>query len=281
MYSKIKAVISLIRPFNGLLVLISVVVAAYQAQHQWSVMLNYQVWLMACITYLVTSGANASNDYFDLEIDKINRPNRPLPANRLQPVFALHFSIFLLFLSIYLASFLGPCITGLVFIAVSISFFYTPFFKRWGIIKNLTIAFNVSLAFICGGMVAGNVHNTLFLSLFGFFISIYRELLKDIFDYDGDHLNHVYTIPVKHGIKTAWCISLFSLLCLGFIFFWAFFRENYTLLFLILEISLVFIPLIINAVWVYGSAFSSSAIRWGLQISKILMLVGLSIFFLN
>ncbi|MBP7460402.1 MAG: geranylgeranylglycerol-phosphate geranylgeranyltransferase [Candidatus Delongbacteria bacterium] len=281
MPAKFKAVLSLFRPFNGVLVMVSVLVGAYLAHHQPAVLLESRVWLMAFITCLVTFGANAGNDYFDLEIDRINRPERPLPSNRLRPDSALFLCIFLLLFSLYLASWLGPHITGLVFIAVFISFFYTPFFKRWGIIKNLTIAFNVSLAFICGGIVAGNVHHAFFLSLFGFFISVYRELLKDIFDCDGDRINQVHTIPVKYGIETAWRLSLFSLLCLGFSIFWAYFHENYTLLFLIMETGLVFLPLIAHTLWVYHSGFSLYTVRWGLRLSKLLMMVGLAVFFVN
>ena len=49
------------------------------------------VWLAAIATLLVTSSSNAWNDYLDIDIDRINRPDRVLPSGQLSGRGSSHF----------------------------------------------------------------------------------------------------------------------------------------------------------------------------------------------
>src|SRR5512137_2479864 len=59
--------------------------------------------LIFLAVFLITGAGNAVNDYFDREIDAINRPNRPVPSGRITPPAALQLSIALFFSGCVLA----------------------------------------------------------------------------------------------------------------------------------------------------------------------------------
>jgi len=59
--------------------------------------------LVFLVVFLVSGAGNAINDYFDIKIDSINRPERPIPSGRVQLKEALYFSYLLFALGTLLA----------------------------------------------------------------------------------------------------------------------------------------------------------------------------------
>ncbi len=57
--------------------------------------------------FLISASILVLNDYFDFETDKINAPDRPIPSNLVLPSEALFFSIFLLFIGLFLSYLIG------------------------------------------------------------------------------------------------------------------------------------------------------------------------------
>ena len=99
----VKALYKLARPFNALSGALAVIVGGYVAGSsdgsQW-----LRVLMAALVTFLITASSNAWNDYLDIEIDRINRPDRVLPAGHLLPRTALIFSLTLALLSLLLSA---------------------------------------------------------------------------------------------------------------------------------------------------------------------------------
>ena len=76
------------------------------------------IWIIALfVVFCYNAAANAINDYFDIETDKVNRPNRPLVTGDVKPKTALFLAIFLFFIGTILAFTLTLSAT---FIAVAI-----------------------------------------------------------------------------------------------------------------------------------------------------------------
>ena len=48
--------------------------------------------LVFLVVFLISGAGNAINDYFDIRIDSINRPERPIPSGRVKLKEALYFS---------------------------------------------------------------------------------------------------------------------------------------------------------------------------------------------
>ena len=51
--------------------------------------------LVVLVVMAYTAGANSINDVLDLEIDKVNRPSRPIPSKNIRKKKALIFSFYI------------------------------------------------------------------------------------------------------------------------------------------------------------------------------------------
>ena len=56
--------------------------------------------LVFLVVFLVSGAGNAINDYFDIKIDSINRPERPIPSGRVKAKEAFYFSYLLFALAL-------------------------------------------------------------------------------------------------------------------------------------------------------------------------------------
>jgi len=84
--SKFFAYIQLARPVNAIITFLSVLVAAFIT----GTLEPLGAVILACISAgLIGSAANTINDYYDVEIDRINKPQRTLAAGKLMPQSAL------------------------------------------------------------------------------------------------------------------------------------------------------------------------------------------------
>ena len=85
----------LIRPLNVLVSGLAMIISAAILD---SLDQKLMVILIALVVMIYTAAANSINDVLDLEIDKVNRPSRPIPSKNLKKEKALIFS-FILFLA--------------------------------------------------------------------------------------------------------------------------------------------------------------------------------------
>lgn len=160
--------------------------------------------ILACISgTLVMAGANVINDVYDLEIDRVNKPQRPLPGGRVSVVFARFYAVFYFIAGCAVAAFIhlpGFCI------AVTASFWlylYSWKLKRTVLWGNFTVAFITGLAFVYGGLAIGRWKQALVVGIFAFFFHFAREIIKDMEDMEGDRSDGVVTLPIRYGIRHA------------------------------------------------------------------------------
>jgi len=196
---KIKAFYKLARPFNALTGALAVFLGGYVAgTGEW---LN--VILAAIVTFLVTGAGNAWNDYLDVEIDKINQPNRVLPSGQISPRSAWIFSVVLTILALIVASFINPVAFILALLASVVLFIYSWKLKSTVLMGNATVAAISALSVVFGGVAAGNVRPTLWLAAIILAAITGREVLKTLADYEGDLSQHVRTISTAWGRRYA------------------------------------------------------------------------------
>lgn len=163
--------------------------------------------------FFISASILVSNDYFDVETDRINAPHRPIPANMVSSLEALFFSLFLLILGFALSYLIG--IEALIFsicLAI-IGFLYNRIFKKHGLIGNLLVSFSVGMTFIFGGLTVNSPFNkmVLFFGLISALIDLGEEIAADAMDIEGDRLINSKSLAIKFGKSTALKIS-------GFIF---------------------------------------------------------------
>ncbi len=223
------------RPINALAGCLLVILSAYVAEPPswWPV-------LMAAVTVLlITVSTNAWNDYVDIEIDKVNKPDRPLPSGQVTRNSALIFSIVGTFLSLVAAFFINQ--PALIIAVASNILLYLYSWKLkcsvlWG---NIAVALITALCVIFGGVAAGNIIPVITLSLAVFFAILGREILKTMADYRGDFEQNCKTIAVAWGKKKARTYVLIFLGIAILIIIAIYFIEQYKPAYLFISLFLV------------------------------------------
>ncbi len=199
--TNIATINKIIRPVNFLITFFSITVAALICAT--GLFPLSKIFLAALSGALAAASGNVINDIFDIEIDKINRPDRPLPSGRmsLKEAFILYF--LLIIISLVSAYFINPAAFIIDLTALAILFFYSFRFKKIILIGNLIVAFLTALAFIYGGIAVGNFRDALIPALFAFLINFIREIVKDMEDIDGDLKNGISSFPHRYGFNRA------------------------------------------------------------------------------
>lgn len=203
--AQLIAYIKLMRPVNVIITGLSVFLGAAICGEIGG---NAHSVILAIISAsIVAAAGNAINDYFDVEIDRINKPQRPLPSGALPPNDALIFYLILIFISILLSVFISIQAIIIVIIVNILLFFYSKRLKRTAFWGNLTVSLVSALAFIYGGISVGNVQQAWIPAAFAFLFHFGREIVKDVEDVKGDKASYANTIAIKLGAKTAITIA--------------------------------------------------------------------------
>jgi 4-hydroxybenzoate polyprenyltransferase len=183
------------------------------------------VWgaLMAAV---LNSASNAINQIYDLDIDRVNKPKRPLPAGALSMGGAWRFTVLCFVLAWVLAFLATPpgledhreCFWIVLFTSVLVWAYSAPPLrtKRHGIWANVTIAVPRGLLLKVAGW--STVKTILggepwFIgTIFGLFV-LGASTTKDFADIEGDRAGGCQTLPILYGVKkTAWMIAPFFVL---------------------------------------------------------------------
>jgi geranylgeranylglycerol-phosphate geranylgeranyltransferase len=184
-------------------------------------LLNSNTFIVSIlITVLIMSASMVINDIYDIEIDKINSPNRPLVNGEVKISEAFVLFLLLIGTSEYLSIFyLTDNLKFFIQLAIIQIIFYTPILKRIVIIKNISCAAMVSFSLFFSGLassktIIGSNQNLGLLCVaisVIFFGSWCNELLLDIQDREGDINNKIITIPTLIGNKYSWLCSKYIL----------------------------------------------------------------------
>jgi chlorophyll/bacteriochlorophyll a synthase len=184
----------------------------------WTPALLVPPLLGSLMAATLNAGNNALNQIYDLEIDRVNKPKRPLPSGRLNVTQAWQFTWMTYGLSLVLAWLVAPAgrheCFWLVAIAVVCTFIYSvpPLrTKRLGIWANITIAIPRGTLLKVAGWssvktVVG-VEPWYIGAIFGLFL-LGATTTKDFADMEGDRMGGCRTLPIQYGVRrAAWMIS--------------------------------------------------------------------------
>jgi len=203
--------IKICRPLNCLIGAFSVIVTASILRK----INDFEMWFPALIVVIFyNAAANIINDYFDIETDSINRPNRPLITGTVQPQVALIMVIALFVFGTILAFTLPSLATILaVTIALPLMIFYSIWFKKIALIGNVIIALILGLTFVFAGAALHDWQTMLIPAILAFGLTLVREIIKDIADVEGDRRARLRTLPAIFGVRQTWLFtSIFAIL---------------------------------------------------------------------
>lgn len=264
--------IKLTRPFNGVISFISILLAIYIAGGVSISLINY---IIAATAGMLTGAAgNVINDYFDVEIDKINRPDRMIASGKISTTSALNFYLMLIVSALILSLFLNMEAFVVVTVASLFIFLYSSMWKKLPLIGNVVVSSVTGFAFIYGGIVVGNILPTIFPALFAFMTTLIREIVKDIQDIKGDKARDLKTFPISYGAKKS--VKLINILTLILILMttFPFFLSLYKIEFLVF-VMLIVNPLLIRTVKMLSVAKTSNDFYKVSSLIKIVMILGI------
>ncbi len=264
------------------------------------VLTDFRFFLLVLSTVLIAASGYVINDYFDIKIDLINKPERMVIYNiGRRKVLFIH--VILTFSGVFIGLFLSYIARsetwGFMFLLLPILlWYYSTTFKKQLFIGNLLVSFMtalvsivvVSLEFYLLQRVHGSsVINseacsvawfwTLGFAFFAFIINLIREIIKDMEDIIGDRRGNCHTLPIELGMKySKILVIIFVLIVIGTIWslynYFSIFNNNiYILFYFIFAIS---VPLLISCILLIISKSPKEYHRIS-NIYKIIMLLGI------
>jgi 4-hydroxybenzoate polyprenyltransferase len=172
----------------------------------------------ALMAAVLNAASNALNQIYDLEIDRVNKPKRPLTSGRLSMRGAWAFTYATYAVALVLAWLVAPGGRHECFWLVLVATLGTVIYsvppirtKRLGLWANLTIAIPRGVLLKVAGW--SSIKTIIGLepwyigAIFGLFL-LGASTTKDFADMDGDARGGCRTLPIIYGVRrAAWLIS--------------------------------------------------------------------------
>jgi geranylgeranylglycerol-phosphate geranylgeranyltransferase len=229
---KLKAIWELMRLEHGVMLFLAILIGSLISQKTLYGNLNLpmlNIFLTFFTALFLEASTFALNDYYDLEIDRINkRTDRPLVRGDISPKTALNIFYLLFPLGLICSYFVNMTCFVIALITALISVLYDVKMKKIKLIGNFYIAYIMAIPFVFGGAtVLGNTTFTLgtinpaiyVIALIAFLAGAGREIMKDVMDFDGDKIQGVKSFPRYIGIRASNGVaSLFYLFAIALSF---------------------------------------------------------------
>jgi len=276
--------------------IIKPILEVYEFKLQFSE-LNFFFLVMA--TVFITAAGYVINDYFDTKTDLVNRPDTVIIGTVLNRRWGILLHVILntigIGLGAYISFYIGIPALSIVFVLITgILWFYSTTYKRQFLIGNVIVAvltalvplmvllfeiplLNKEYGLLMQEMRADFTHIIIWVSafaLFAFLLSMIREIIKDIEDFEGDSAYGRKTMPIVLGVLNTKIViitfiltTVFSLLYLNF----RFLNDRITLIYFVV---LLIIPLLF-LVYKIIAADSKKDYHRASNLSKIIMLAGI------
>ncbi len=171
---------------------------------------DLRLFLLSVSTVLIAAGGYIINDYYDVKIDLINKPGRVVIGKSMARRYAILFHTSVSLLGVALGFLLNWKIGVLNFFSAFFLWLYSNSLKRQPFIGNFVVAVLTSLSILIVNLLfaespermSGNLLVIIY-ALFAFFMTLVREMIKDMEDLRGDHTFGCKTLPIVWGIRKA------------------------------------------------------------------------------
>jgi geranylgeranylglycerol-phosphate geranylgeranyltransferase len=159
--------------------------------------------------FFISATALILNDYFDLETDRINAPDRPLPSGMVTKRDVVLLSAAVALAGLFAGSLIGPLALLVVFIVWVVGLLYNWRIKRTGLLGNLFVSFSVGMTFIFGGITVGKPFDKVvwWFAVFAMLVDLGEEIAADATDVEGDRKAGSRSLAVLLGRQKALRLS--------------------------------------------------------------------------
>lgn len=242
---KLKAIWELMRLEHGVMLFLAILVGSLISQK--TLYNNIDLPLISVLLTFFTAlfleaSTFALNDYYDLEIDIINkRTDRPLVRGDISPKTALY-SFYILFpLGLICSYFVNLTCFVIALITALLSVLYDVKMKKIKLVGNFYIAYIMAIPFIFGGAAVlkndgfslENINPVIYIiALIAFLAGSGREIMKDVMDFEGDKKLGVKSFPKYIGARKSNIMAAFFYIIAVALSFLPFFMSNFSIYYL-------------------------------------------------
>lgn len=175
---------------------------------------------------LIAAAGYVINDYFDIKIDSINKPQKVVLEVAIPRKQAIVVHTSLNIIAILVAAYVAlqahhyEWLLLQLFCSVLL-WFYSTSFKRQYITGNIVVAILTALTIVSLIIYEPSLSHfpkavLLVYAYFAFMLTWIREIVKDMEDHIGDRAEGCITMPIKHGLaySARFCMLLSALVIL-------------------------------------------------------------------
>jgi len=268
----IRALLRLTRFWNLVIIGVSQYFAALFLIDR-NLILDWRLFVLATSTAIIAAAGYIINDYYDIKIDLINKPQRVVIGKSITRRYALFFHSMLVVIGVGLGFVISWRIGVVNFLSAFLLWWYSNSLKRQPFVGNLVVALLTSISILLIDILYHTQNSLVIIyALFAFFMTLVREILKDMEDLRGDNTFGCKTLPIIWGIrKTKGMIYiLLFILSASVILLNALFVQlpfYYFVIFLYVPLALLVVRLI--------NADTRKNFYWLSQWCKVIMLLGI------
>lgn len=235
-----KAYLRIIRPLNllimaGMLLLVryAIFLPVFRHNNLEGLMPGWQFLLLVIAALLIGAGGYVINDVLDIELDRINKPEKQVIGRQISEVTGnkLHFNLTAVGIAFGIAfSYLsGNIFLAIMFVIIPTALFYYSFkYKYLPAVGNIVVGLLAAMVvmiywlfefynlksqpdiFIDASLSFPQLNRfVLAFAFFAFITTLIREIIKDAEDIEGDKRNGCRTLPVVFGSKSTRYIVIF------------------------------------------------------------------------
>ncbi|HXH20217.1 MAG TPA: geranylgeranylglycerol-phosphate geranylgeranyltransferase [Chitinophagales bacterium] len=256
--------------------------------------------LLVLATLCIAAAGYIINDYFDMDIDRINKPDKMLIGRYFgrMEAFRLHlvFNISGAILGFASAGLAGNIKLGFIFVvAAGLLWFYAKTLKKIFLLGNIIVSLLTAVTLVLplfietrlinnpDGMILKAAYDEMLIpsvlayALFAFVTTLIREIIKDVEDIEGDRQFGSKSVPVVLGLKGAKAaVAVFCVIMVGLLFViqTQFFEEEQFLKisYILVALQLPVFGLLFNLVPAASKEDFAKLSEW----MKIIMLLGIA-----
>jgi 4-hydroxybenzoate polyprenyltransferase len=262
--------------------------------HSISVTLKpFGFFMLVLATLCIAAGGYIINDIYDIDTDKVNKPNKIIINKHISEKDGYTYFMLLNVIGVGLGFYLSYHINYsslfvVFFISSALLYIYSTALKQMFLIGNIVVSIVVALSILVVGifdlvpsMTVFNVSNITILeiirdyAIFAFLINQVREVIKDIEDINGDHKVGMQTMPIVLGRdranKIAFILSLIPLFAVVYYIITSLYQQQ-----ILVGYFLVFVvaPLIYITIKIFSAEQQSHYKHISLML-KLVMLTGM------
>ena len=307
--NKIKAFFKLTRWSNLLMIAIMMLIVYYCLMSPLfvsgiaSVMPSPPAFLLLLISLIfIVAGGYVINDLFDVDIDKLNKPDKyivtkifteketkisyimlttiglasglvsslMIEKNDFLTLFAL-LSLLVALLYSYSSTYKKKFFVGNLIVSLSVAF---AVFLPW-LFEMLYLSDNLLILSASKELMMGILPFVLIYTAFAFLMTLIREIIKDAEDYKGDSVTHCRTIPIVLGVnKTKTILYIMIAILMSVLLYYNYILFNLKLYIAFAMMLIIVVCSILLLVKIYKADVKND-FHFLSSLSKVMMLIGI------